>query len=516
MKQLGFLSLAAGVLIIAKLGRSLYITWLGSARLPPSPTKHWFWGNKEFLTQPHRHALLGTKYKAELGNIISIVTPMDTNIFLNTIDLATELLEKHAAVTADRPRNVMSNEILGWGTSPAFRQHDEVHKKMRRVMASALHPAAARSYSSQHLDMTLKFLRRIAAKPTSFLELPNQMNGAFMISLAYGYVPQEGKDPLISFVHEAVRFFALSLTNYYLVNDFPILKHVPTWFPGAGFKRFGEKGSNMRTSYANKTFNMVFEQVQNGRVDRPSYVSSLLESKGGVNVSEGDIELIKWTATSLFGAGTTTIGSVVNSFFLVACLYPEVMKKAQAEIDSSVGRERIPNLDDRSSLPYTNALVLEIMRMWPPVPLGVGHVATEDIDFGEYRIPKGTTINANIWAMLRDPKYFPFPHIFNPSRFLKANPEPDPRKYIFGFGRRTCPGLHVANNGAWIMCAGLLSVFNISASPQLELKVARLGGRESEKLYELWEPYGVNDLLPFDCEIKVRDSAATSILEHTS
>ncbi|CAE6343112.1 unnamed protein product, partial [Rhizoctonia solani] len=163
-------------------------------------------------------------------------------------------------------------------------------------------------------------------------------------------------------------------------------------------------------------------------------------------------------------------------------LYPEIAKKAQAEIDTAIGRERIPTLYDRNLLPYTDALVQEVMRMCPPVPLGLAHLATEDIEFHGYRIPKGTTINPNIWqascymAILRDPNHFSSPHIFNPNRFLGPKPEPDPRKYIFGFGRRVCPGSHVANNGSWIMCAGLLSVFDILPSPQLEAKVASIGG----------------------------------------
>jgi cytochrome P450 len=55
----------------------------------------------------------------------------------------------------------------------------------------------------------------------------------------------------------------------------------------------------------------------------------------------------------------------------MASLYPEAVKKAQVEIDSVVGRERIPSLDDRLALPYTDALVQEVMRMYPPAPVGM-------------------------------------------------------------------------------------------------------------------------------------------------
>ncbi|KAH7332899.1 cytochrome P450 [Rhizoctonia solani] len=491
--------------------------WLSPISLPPAPPRHWFWGNKHFLNQAHRHVLLGTIYKQELGDIISAVTPTHTTVFVNTMELATELLEKQTAATSGRPRAVMANEILGWGTSPAFRKHDEQHKKMRRVMASALHPAAARSYASQHLDTTLSFLRSVAANPESFMDATNTAVGSFIMRLAYGYISKTTKDPLLAMVHESFRYLGVATSTYFLVNDFPVLRYLPRWFPGAHFQRFGKIGHDMRLRYANETFDMVFDQVRNGLIEHPSYVSGLLESKGGQNASEEDVYLIKWTAASLFTAGSTTTASIVNSFFMMSALYPEIAKKAQAEIDSVVGRERIPSLQDRSSLPYIDAMVQEVMRMCPPVPLGLAHLATEDIDFHGYRIPKGTTINPNIWAILRDPNHFTSPHTFNPTRFIGSKPEPDPRKYIFGFGRRVCPGSHVANNGAWILCAGILSVFDVRPSPQLEAKVASLGGRESIKLYELTEPHGLfGDALPFSCQITFRDPASVSILENSA
>ncbi|KDN46850.1 hypothetical protein RSAG8_03927, partial [Rhizoctonia solani AG-8 WAC10335] len=513
---LSSLSLFMGFIVAAGVCHKLYVAWTNSTSIPPSPPKHWFWGNRHLLGHPYRHILLGTKYKRELGDIISTVTLTNTSIYLNTMELATGLLDKHASVTSDRPRDVMTCELLGWGTATVFRNHDELHKKMRRVLASVLHPRAARSYASQHLDTTFSLLRKVASNPGSFMESIDAVIATFTVQLAYGYSPKTQQDPVLSLVHDATRYAAASLGKHWLVNDFPLLKHIPSWFPGAEFRRIGKRGYAARTRYADTLFNMVVEQVRRGFVERSSYVSGLLESKGGVNVNSDDTYLIKWTGASIFTGENFQTSSVIKSFFLMVCLYPEAAKKAQAEIDSVIGRERIPSLQDRSSLPYTDALVQEVMRMCPPFPLGIFHLATEDIEFQGYRIPKGSIINANIWAILRDPNHFSSPHIFNPSRFLGSKPELDPRKFIFGFGRRVCPGLHVANNSAWVTCAGLLSVFDVQAGPRLAAKVASLGGRGSERIYELTEPYGMGDPLPFDCEIKSRDSAAVSRLDHST
>ncbi|KAF8754586.1 cytochrome p450 [Rhizoctonia solani] len=422
-----------------------------SSSIPPSPPKHWLWGNKEIMGKPYRHVLLGTKYKHELGDIISTTTLTNTTIYLNTIELATEFLEKHTSVTSDRPRDVMSQDILGWATSAAFRNHDETHKKMRRVLASALHPTAARSYGPQH-------------------------------SVTIGW---STTSPCVSETHTKLA-------------------------PGGRVPENWRERVQIRKSYADTMFNVVQEQVVQGRVEQPSYVSGLLESKGGANANDDDIYLIKYTGASIFSDCSR------RQIILSDGMSISRGCKAGTSRDrfSSWEREN-PGLPDRSDLPYTEALVQEVMRMCPPAPLGLSHLVTEEFEFHGYRIPKGASVNGNIWAMLRDPNHFVSPHTFDPARFMGPNPEPDPRKYIFGFGRRVCPGLHVANNSSWVMCAGLLSVFNFQPGPQLAAKVASLGGRESEKLYELTEPYGPGDPLPFDCELKPRDAAAISLLENS-
>jgi hypothetical protein len=107
---------------------------------------------------------------------------------------------------------------------------------------------------------------------------------------------------------------------------------------------------------------------------------------------------------------------VVLSFILLLSLNPESAQRAQAEMDTVIGRERIPELRDRDDLPYMEAVLQEVMRMCPVVPLGMliysmkvsdevltislqglSHLTTEEIEFRGYRIPKGASIDANIW-----------------------------------------------------------------------------------------------------------------------
>jgi cytochrome P450 len=78
-------------------------------------------------------------------------------------------------------------------------------------------------------------------------------------------------------------------------------------------------------------------------------------------------------------------------------LHPDILAKAQAELDSVVGADRLPTIDDRPNLPYVEAILTECTRYGPPVPAGIPHVATQDDEFNGYLIKKGTIIMPNIW-----------------------------------------------------------------------------------------------------------------------
>nr|VWO99511.1 N/A [Ganoderma boninense] len=120
--------------------------------------------------------------------------------------------------------------------------------------------------------------------------------------------------------------------------------------------------------------------------------------------------------------------------------HPQVLKKAQAELDAVVGPDRLPEFEDRESLPYIRALMKELFRWRVSGPLGFPHCAVEEDEYRGYRIPKGAILVANIWAVSRDPNMYHDPDSFMPERFLKdgeLNPDVrDPATFAFGYGRR--------------------------------------------------------------------------------
>lgn len=88
-------------------------------------------------------------------------------------------------------------------------------------------------------------------------------------------------------------------------------------------------------------------------------------------------------------------------------VHPEVQRKAQAQIDSVIGPDRLPDFSDRDQLPYVDAIVWECLRWNPSLPLGVAHYTTEDDVYEGYYIPKGTTVLANIWLVVLKTSFSP-------------------------------------------------------------------------------------------------------------
>ncbi|RXW23128.1 hypothetical protein EST38_g2725 [Candolleomyces aberdarensis] len=173
--------------------------------------------------------------------------------------------------------------------------------------------------------------------------------------------------------------------------------------------------------------------------------------------------------------------------------HPEVLKKAQVQLDSVVKPGHLPDLDDEPSLPYITAIMKEALRWREVTPFGVPHALSTDDEYKGYHIPAGTIVIANQWAMLHDENVYTDPFEFNPDRFI--NPETgkidysrarDPGHACFGFGRRICPGRFMALESLWLSIASLIATFDIEKA---KTKVTLPSGEEVERTVELTHEY---------------------------
>ncbi|CAG7818681.1 unnamed protein product, partial [Allacma fusca] len=148
------------------------------------------------------------------------------------------------------------------------------------------------------------------------------------------------------------------------------------------------------------------------------------------------------TCRDLFFAGSETMSTTLSWMFLYLALNPEVQRKVQAEIENVIGTN-LPTLDQRSSMPYTQAVIFESLRCSSVAPVGIARRVLEDIEVGGYIVPKETLVFSNIYAAHHDPDVWADPYNFKPERFLSSDGT-DIVKYndlvVFSFGKRACPG----------------------------------------------------------------------------
>lgn len=205
----------------------------------------------------------------------------------------------------------------------------------------------------------------------------------------------------------------------------------------------------------------------------------------------------------------------MKAFFLAIVLYPNTQRTAQAELDSYFSSQsgRMPQLGDRPVLPYITAMLREVIRHYPPAPLGMAHRLMRDDVYEGMLIPESAIVIGNAWAMLHDAEYYPRPEIFDPGRFIGADGrlDPaarDPAEIAFGFGRRSCPGRHFAEDELWLMIATTLYCFDVTPAKDVDGVEIRPSEHMSSGL--------VSAISKFECTITPRSPETRALVEAAS
>uniref|UniRef100_A0A4W6CSW2 Cytochrome P450, family 2, subfamily Y, polypeptide 3 n=1 Tax=Lates calcarifer TaxID=8187 RepID=A0A4W6CSW2_LATCA len=172
------------------------------------------------------------------------------------------------------------------------------------------------------------------------------------------------------------------------------------------------------------------------------------------------------TVLNLFLAGTETTSSTIRYALSVLIKYPHIQEKMQQEIDSVIGKHRCPNMEDRKSLSFTDAVIHEVQRFLDIVPFSLPHYALQDITFRGYTIPKDTVIIPLLHSVLKEEKQWATPWSFNPQHFLDQNGnfKKNPAFLPFAAGKRACVGESLARMEIFIFLVSLLQHFTFSCA----------------------------------------------------
>ncbi|XP_022095757.1 cytochrome P450 2U1-like isoform X2 [Acanthaster planci] len=179
--------------------------------------------------------------------------------------------------------------------------------------------------------------------------------------------------------------------------------------------------------------------------------------------------------SDIFLAGSETTATTLQWLLLYVAVYPKIQQRVQAEIDAVVGRDRLPRMADKPELNFTRAVIWEVQRLCPVVPLGVAHAAASDTQFHGYTVPKETVLVSNLLMVFQDPKVWREPQKFDPGRFLNEEGKAIKADELipFSVGKRSCIGDNLAKMELFIFFSYFMHQFTVRKpddSPPLSLK----------------------------------------------
>ncbi|PIL22734.1 cytochrome P450 [Ganoderma sinense ZZ0214-1] len=472
---LTLLSAALGYLLIS-LCLKFYkgATRFRSRHLPPGPPPLPITGN--LFDIPKTRPWIGYRELSnEYGNLMLFRIFNQCLVIVNDAETAVDLLEKRSAKYSSRPSSVLT-KLAGWEWNMAFFPYGWSWRHHRRVVWKHYQPDAIPRYYDAQTQAARRLLALFISTPHNISENIRYGVGAAIVTTTYGLdVGGDLSDKYLSAFETGVKSIQLFLSGTSILEFLPTLSYIPPWVPGAGYLRKLVEIRRATLRLRDLPWRDARDAVLSGRANgRESVVRAMMEDyacvKDKARYSFEEEAAKNVAAVSYAGtvflllepfSGIDTTHGVLCNFCVAMSLYPEVQKKAQAELDAVIGQHRFPEFSDRENLPYINAIVKEIFRWNPVTPLGLARLTTSDDHYNGYFIPGGSIVMVNTWyvhsvpytatsdpilvawSILNDPQVYPDPDKFIPQRFLKdgkLNPAiRDPVAYLFGFGRRLRP-----------------------------------------------------------------------------
>ncbi|KAI0092432.1 CyP450 monooxygenase [Irpex rosettiformis] len=441
---------------------------LCGCHLPPGPQGWPFIGSLFNLPNGERPWVTYREWAQKYGDIVYFRAFNTRMILVSSADIILDLTEKRSSIYSDKP-SLTIDELTGWNFNMATMPYGNRWRSVRRMFHQHFNQAVTPNYRDKQTKEIHAFLRRCLEQPTGRPLDPFCIRltlATIILDIVYGLRIEGMDDEYMKLAIDSMNAFSESrVTGRYWVDFMPFLKHIPPWVPGAAAVKYGAQWHPVVQDMINRPFDAIKKQSDEGQTPVTSMALELLEGVGLEKDMDRRLEEEQHArhATGIAYADTTY--SLIQTFFCCMAAHPELQKKAREELDMIVGTDRLPTYDDFDSLPYAQAIYMECSRWIPVVPLSIPRRALADDHYGGFFIPEGTVVLANIWHILRDPKEYPDPERFYPDRFMKdgaLNPDVrDPSTVAFGFGRRICPGRHLAKDNAFLTMASALHVFDI-------------------------------------------------------
>ncbi|KAL2499625.1 Cytochrome [Abeliophyllum distichum] len=426
------------------------------SKLPPSPAPALpFIGHLHLLKQPlhrtfhHFSQKLGPIFSLRFGNHLVVVVSSST--------VVEECFTKNDIVLANRPHSLKS-KYLGYNyTSIVSAPYGEHWRNLRRFSTVEIFSSSRLnmflSIRQDEIKLLLQKLYRNSRSDFAKVELKSlfsELSFNIIMRMVAGkryFGEDEDSEEAKHFRELIDQAFELGVASN--PGDFiPFLR----WIDYKGYeKNLAGLSKNMDAFLQglidehrlNKNENTMIDHLLSLQASQPEYYTDTI---------------IKGVMMVMLNAGTDTSAVTIEWALSVLLNHPEKLEMAKSEIDSIVGNDRLIEESDLSKLHYFQAIISETFRLFSAAPLLLPHESSDDCKIGGYDIPRGTMLLVNAWAIHRDPLVWDDPTSFKPERFEVGEFGPS-QLITFGMGRRSCPGVGLAQRVVGLTLGSLIQSF---------------------------------------------------------
>ncbi|KAM5370218.1 hypothetical protein ACJZ2D_008621 [Fusarium nematophilum] len=480
-------------------------------KLPPGPPGLPFIGNLLQLRDAESVRDKVRKWHRKYGDVFYTKIGGTDYVWLSSPKAVKDLMDKKSSIYSSRPHLPLAQEVASGNSRQLFMPYGPDWRSLRKHSHALLNQNSSRKYQPVQDFESKVVLRDLLEEPGQYYTISRRYSTSVIMLVAYGRRIPSFQDPLITKIFGVLGHVGLAMApGAFAVESFPSLAALPEFLLG-NWRSLGQKWFVEDSKVYLDLWNTLKKKTDEGTAAdcfcKDFYISD--PKKHGIN----DL-LAAYTCGGLIEAGSETTATTINNWYLAMTLYPEEMRKGQEELDRVVGPDRLPTWDDEKDLPFLRAMIKETLRWRPVNKYGMYHASTQDDWYEDHFIPKDSVVVLNWWAIHRDPNLHPDPDTFKPSRYLSRplsaaeymnSQDPYERDHFtYGAGRRSCPGVHLAEKSLFIVISRVLWGFNIRKKMDAEGHPIEPTTRMLPGFFSVPEP--------FECDIICRSEMHERIM----
>ncbi|KAI9026497.1 cytochrome P450 [Phycomyces nitens] len=434
----------------------------------PSPSgKYPFFGH--ILSLGSTPSIKIRKWHQELGPIIRLNMGAQPWILISDPYLAHELFVKNGINTSDRHKHSYAYWMYSkGGKGIIFNNPGKKWKSTRSAALSILSPKHVHQFEGvieAMIDTTIKLVRQDTEKEGAIFP------EAYMKMATYGTVLKAvfGKD--VTSIDDPTTRSLIYITEKSILYA-GAAGDIGAFFPSlAWIDRISSRKKAME-DVVNERDTLLKDLIRTANDGDANCLTKVAYSiKEEHDLDEMDLTIL---LNDVFGAGGDTTSMSLLWLFAILPQFPDVQKKIFEEVDAFITKNgTLPSFSARDEFPYTVAVLRENIRFRCVTNFGIPHYTANDVNILGYHIPKNTVLISSMYAMHMNSSIYEDPEKFIPERFLNMTKSwtasssgsiQERDMYAFGWGRRICPGIHLAEMMIFNMCVRLLSQCTIEPS----------------------------------------------------